>query len=224
MLIVHHLGVSQSERVVWLCEELEIPYDLRIHKRDPFFSPPSIKTLHPIGAAPIIQDGDLTLAESAACIDYIIHKHGNGRLALGPTHKDYAAYLYWFHFSNGSLQPGFMRLMSLQRAGCDQSGDSYKFVARRVDGYVEHVEARLGSATWLAGDEFTAADIMTVFSFTTARAFAPYDLSPYPNILAYLQRVAKRPAYRRAHEKGDPGLPYMLDGPPPKSFAEMLKQ
>jgi glutathione S-transferase len=104
-LTVHHLQTSQSERLPWLCEELQIPYTLILHQRSPFFSPQSIKDLNPIGSAPIIQDGNLTLAESAACAEYIIHVYGNGRLALPPSHKDYADYLYWFHFSNGTLQP-----------------------------------------------------------------------------------------------------------------------
>jgi len=91
---IYHLQVSRSERLPWLCEELQIPYTLILHQRDPFFSPQSIKDLNPIGQAPVIQDRDLTLAESAACVEYIIHIYGNGKLALSPTHKNYADYLY----------------------------------------------------------------------------------------------------------------------------------
>jgi glutathione S-transferase len=104
MLTVHHLGKSQSERIVWLCEELGIPYELRRYDRDPvtILAPAEYRALHPIGAAPVITDGDLVLAESAAITEYIIVKHGNGRLALGPSHPGFAAYLYWFHFANGT--------------------------------------------------------------------------------------------------------------------------
>jgi glutathione S-transferase len=120
MLKIHHLGHSQSERIVWLCEELGLAYELRHYTRDAFtiLSPPELKTLHPLGAAPLIEDGDLLLAESAAIVEYIIVKHGGCRLKLGPEHPDYAAFLYWFHFSNGNLQPAMGRLMVVSRANC----------------------------------------------------------------------------------------------------------
>jgi glutathione S-transferase len=107
MLRIHHLGHSQSERIVWLCEELGIPYELRHYRRYAVtrLSPPELRALHPLGAAPLIEDGDLLLAESAAIVEYIIVRHGGGRLRLDPSHPDYAAYLYWFHFSNGNLHP-----------------------------------------------------------------------------------------------------------------------
>lgn len=223
MLTVHHLQVSQSERIVWLCEELSIPYDLRLHKRDPVLSPDSIKALHPLGAAPIIQDGGLTLAESAACVDYIIHKHGGGRLALAPDHADYAAYLYWFHYANGTLQPSLGRCMTLKLAGVDEENGMSKLMHGKLDGYLAHMDERLGKTNaWLAGDEFTAADVMNVFTLTTMRTFYPLDLGKYGNILKYLQRVAQREGYRRAHERGDPGMEYMLEGPPPKSFTSKI--
>jgi glutathione S-transferase len=119
MLTIHHLGHSQSERIVWLCEELGIPYELRHYRRDAVtrLSPPDLRALHPLGAAPLIEDGDLLLAESAAIVEYIIVRHGGGRLRLDPSHPDYAAYLYWFHFSNGNLQPVMGRLMMVSRAG-----------------------------------------------------------------------------------------------------------
>ena len=98
MLTVHHLGQSQSERVVWLCEELGIPYDLKIYDRDAVtrLAPPEYKALHPLGAAPVIQDGDVLLAESGAIVEYIVAKHGEGRLVLAPDHPDFAQFLYWF--------------------------------------------------------------------------------------------------------------------------------
>ena len=118
MLKIHHLGHSQSERIVWLCEELELPYELHKHTRDAVtrLSPPALKAMHPLGSAPLIEDGDLLLAESAAIVEYIIVKHGGGRLKPGPEHADYAEFLYWFHFSNGNLQPTMGRLMMVSRA------------------------------------------------------------------------------------------------------------
>lgn len=213
MLKIHHLGHSQSERIVWLCEELDIPYALTHHTRDAVtvLSPPELKALHPLGAAPVIEDSDVLLAESAAIVEYIIVKHGGGRLKPGPEHPDYAAFLYWFHFSNGNLQPAIGRLMMMSRAKLAADHPVLVSVQGRLDRVLALVEARLGEAAWLAGSEFTAADIMSVFSFTTMRLFQPIDLAPYPNIRAYLQRIGERPAYRRAMAKGDPDLVPMLD-------------
>ena len=212
MLMIHHLGHSQSERVLWLCEELGVPYELTLHQRDPvtILSPPALRALHPLGAAPVIEDDGILLAESAAIVDYIIAKHGGGRLRLGPDHPDFAAYLYWFHFANGNLQPVMGRSMMMGRAGLPPDHPVLAAVQGRLDRVIALVEARLGEADYLAGAEFTAADIMSVFSLTTMRLFQPLDLSPYPNILAYLQRIGARPAYRRAMAKGDPDLVPML--------------
>ena len=212
MLTIHHLGHSQSERIIWLCEELDIPYGLTLYERDPvtILSPPALRALHPIGAAPVIQDDGLLLAESAAIVEYLIVKHGGGRLKLGPEHADYASYLYWFHFANGNLQPVFGRLMMVGRVGLAPDHPVQMAAQGRLDRVMALVEARLGEADYLAGNEFTAADIVSVFSLTTMRLFQPLDLRPYPHILSYLQRIGARPAYRRAMEKGDPDLTPML--------------
>ena len=212
MLTIHHLGHSQSERIVWLCEELGVPYEMVKHQRDPvtILSPPALRALHPIGAAPVIQDDGLLLAESAAITEYIIVKHGGGRLRLGPDHADYAQYLYWFHFANGNLQPVLGRVMMVGRAGLPPDHPVLVAVQARLDRVMALVEARLGEADYLAGSEFTAADIMSVFSLTTMRLFQPVNLGPYPNTLAYLRRIGARPAYRRAMAKGDPDLEPML--------------
>src|SRR5688572_3886373 len=110
MLTVHHLGVSQSERIVWLCEELEIPYELIRYERDPQsgIAPPEFKALHPFGTAPVITDGDVALGESGAIVEYVVARHGGGRLAVPPDHPEFPNYLYWFHFSNATLMTGAM--------------------------------------------------------------------------------------------------------------------
>jgi glutathione S-transferase len=212
MLTVHHLGHSQSERIVWLCEELGLDYELKHYTRDPvtILSPPELKALHPLGAAPVIEDDGLLLAESAAIVDYIIAKHGGGRLKLGPDHPDFADFLYWFHFANGNLQPALGRLMIINRAGLDADHPVRRAMQGRLDRVLALVEARLGDVEYFAGEEFTAADIMSVFSLTTMRLFQPVDLAPYPNIRAYLQRIGERPGYQRAMAKGDPDLVPML--------------
>ncbi|KAF2151462.1 glutathione S-transferase [Myriangium duriaei CBS 260.36] len=225
MLTVHHLRVSQSERVVYLCEELGIPYDLRLHKRNPIFSPPELYELHPLGAAPIIQDGgDLTLAESVACVEYICHVHGGGRLYKKPGEKGYADFLYWLHFANGTLQPGMSRLNVLRAAKAAPDSDGFKFAQRRQEGYFKHLDDRLGKVEWLAGEEFTAADVMVLFTLTTMRTLVPFDLSGYKNILAYVKRCSEREAYRRYKEKADPDVPEeVFGGPAPKHFFEWRK-
>lgn len=212
MLTVHHLGKSQSERIVWLCEELEIPYALKRYTRDPvtILSPPDLCAVSPTGAAPVITEGDLVLPESGAIIEYILAKHGGGRLALGPDYPDFASYLYWLHFANGTLQPVMGRNMILSRLNLAADNPVLHSTRGRLERALGLVDSRLGKAEYLAGSDFTAADIMIVFTLTTMRYFMPVDLAPYPNILAYLQRIAQRPAYQRAMAKGDPGMPLLL--------------
>ena len=212
MLIVHHLGKSQSERIPWLCEELNIPYELKLYARDSvtMLAPPEYKALHPIGAAPVINDGDITLAESGAIMEYILARYGNGRLAPPPNHPDFAPYLYWFHFANGTLQPSMGRNMILRRLNLPADNPVLLAMKERLECVVNLVEDRLGKAAHFAGAEFTAADIIMVFSLTTMRYFLPLDLSPYPNILAYLARISQRPAHQMAMQKSDPGMALLL--------------
>jgi glutathione S-transferase len=212
MLTVHHLGKSQSERIVWLCEELEIPYELKRYARDPvtILAPTDYKALHPIGSAPVITDGDLVLAESGAIVEYIVATYGEGRLTLRPGDRDFAEFLYWFHFANGTLQAGMGRLMLLNRLKLADDNPVLQMMRGRVDRAFDLVEARTGRAQYLAGDPFTTADIMMGFSLTTMRYFQPYDLSRCPNVVKYLARIGARPAYRRAMEKGDPGMALLL--------------
>ncbi|WP_233149263.1 glutathione S-transferase family protein [Herbaspirillum camelliae] len=160
---------------------------------------------------PVIEDGDLLLAESAAIVEYIITVHGDGRLKLAPQHPDYAAYLYWFHFSNGNLQSAMLRNMTVQRIGLEPGHPVLAATCGRVERVLSLLEDRLGQVPYLAGGEFTAADVMSLFSLSTMRLFQPLDLSAYPHILAYLRRLGERPAYRRAMAKGDPGLVPKLD-------------
>ena len=211
MLTVHHLGKSQSERIVWLCEELEIPYELKHYTRDAvtMLAPGEYKALHPTGAAPVITDGDLVLAESGAIVDYIMAKHGNGRLTPSPSDPGFAQFLYWFHFANGTLQAAMGRLMILNRLKLPDDNPVLAAMKTRVDRAFDLADARLREAEYLAGP-FTTADIMIGFSLTTMRYFQPYDIARCPNVVTYLARIGARPAYRRAMEKGDPGMTLLL--------------
>ena len=213
MLTVHHLGRSQSERIVWLCEELGIDYELKRYERDPVtrLAPPEYKALHPIGTAPVITDGTVVVGESGAIIDYIIAKYGAGRLARQPGHPEFANYLYWLHFANGSFQALLHRTLVARRLEPPPEHRILLDLQARLDRTLDFVNRRLGETDYLAGSELTAADIMMVFSFTTMRTFTQYDLKPYPQILAYLRRIGAREAYQRAIRKGDPGMTPVLD-------------
>ncbi|WP_320533999.1 glutathione S-transferase family protein [Robbsia andropogonis] len=212
MLKIHHLGHSQSERILWLCEELDVPYEIEKYTRDPItrLSPPELKALHPLGASPLLETNGLILAESAAIVEYILAKFGNGRLQHGPDHPGFAPYLYWFHFANGNLQPVIMRALTAGRCGLANDHPTIKATQERLAKVLALMNDHLSRNACLAGDAFTAADIMTVFSLTTMRLFYPIDLAPYPAIRTYLQRMGERPAYRRAMAKGDPDLTPML--------------
>ncbi|KAK1236302.1 hypothetical protein PQX77_000463 [Marasmius sp. AFHP31] len=213
VVLVHHLNVSQSERVPWLCEELSIPYELKTYKRAPLFAPPEYKALHPIGSSPVINDGKVTLAESGACVEYLAHIHGGGKLFLPPSHPEYPTFLYWWHTANGSLQAGMSTAMRTRSLPADNR--SRISADEKVKQVLKLLNEQVGKTVWLAGKEFTVADIMAVFSLTTMRYFYPVDLTGFDGILGYLKRVAERPAYKRAMEKSDPDMELVLGAKPP---------
>lgn len=203
MLTVHHLGISQSDRIVWLCEELGVDYALKRYDRDPVtrLAPADYRALHPFGTAPVITDDDLVLGESAAIVQYLIARYGGEPLVRGPDDAAFADYLFWFNFANSSMMPALMTTMI---SNLLDGGERAAALTARGDRAYAMVEDRLGHAAYLAGDRFSAADIMIHFPLTTMRVFVPRDISGFPNILAYLQRIAARPAYVRAMAKAEP--------------------
>jgi glutathione S-transferase len=213
MITVHHLGVSQSERVVWLCEELGIPYVLKRYDRDPTtrMAPAAYKALHPMGIAPVITDGDVVLAESGAILEYLMARHGGGSLSVSSQQANFPDYLFWFHFANGTLMPSEMGSMIAHFLKLEQGNPIISMLNARSERAFALVEKRLGNAAYFAGSDFTAADIMMLFPLTTMRAFVQKDLAAFHNIKAYLQRIGARPAYQRAMQKGDPGMAPKLD-------------
>src|SRR3954471_12355953 len=173
LLTVHHLGHSQSERIVWLCEELELEYELKRYARrkDNKLAPPEYKALHPMGTAPIITDGQLVLGESGAISEYLIATHGNGRLAVKRGQPGFADYLYWFHFANGTLQPVVLQVRYLERVDATEHNATLNAAKQRFARIFSLLDARLAEVPYLAGPVLTAADIMTVFTLTTMRLF-----------------------------------------------------
>jgi len=213
MLTVHHLGISQSDRIVWLCEELDLPYELVRYERDATtrLAPSEYRALTPFGTAPVIGDDDLMLGESGAIIDYIIARHGGGRLAVPADAPNFPDYLYWFHFANGSFMPSMMVDMIITMIGDAADPGLAAALRARGDRAYAQVEQRLGETDYFAGADFTAADIIMLFPMATGRHFFPRDLTPFPNIRAYLKRIGERPAFQRAMAKADPGMPLLLD-------------
>lgn len=204
MLTVHHLGQSQSERIVWLCEELELDYTLRRYERraDNRLAPDDYKALSPMGIAPVITDGDLVLGESGAICDYVTARYGQGRLVPAADHPDFADHLFWFHWANGTfMATGMMQLVLMISGGSGK----VPFVEDRDARGWAMVEARLGEAPFFGGANLTTADIMMGYALTTGRAFRQTSLEGRPNLQAYLARIGERPAYQRAMAKAEPG-------------------
>ncbi len=199
MITIYHLGVSQSDRIVWLMEELGLPYELEWFDRLPsMFAPPEYKALHPVATAPTIRDGDKVFCESLAIVEYIVNRHAGGRLGVAVDAPNYADYLYWLSFSN-SLMASVMAMM----AGDPQSADPMRAMfarasAERVTLYLNHLNLRLGEEDYLAGPEFSAADVQNMFALTTMPKFGGPGIGHLPNVVAYVERISARPAYQRA--------------------------
>lgn len=198
MLIIHHLGVSQSDRVVWLMEELGLPYEIVWHHRGADgLAPPSYLALHPAATAPVIQDGDKVLCESAAILEYVCHTYARGSLTVRPDQPNYADYVYWMHFNNNVVGLFFARM-----ALGEQAGVMATMVRRREEGYARFLEQTLAGSPYLAGSEFTCADNMTMFSLTSPLILG--SRNDLPNMRSYVERVSRRPAYLRAMQIAGP--------------------
>ncbi len=209
-ITVYHLETSRSERIVWLMEELGVPYDLKIFPRETTGAAPHpLKNIHALGKAPVIRDGDTVLAESGAIVDYVVHRHGDGRLALLPGDSAYARYVYWLHFAEGSLMSLLLIALVLSRVKEAAASPATARIRERIKQMLAFVDTELSAGPWFAGATFTAADVMMVFPFTTLRNFLDYDLAPYANIAAYLARIGERPAYRKAMSLAGPTKTYL---------------
>ncbi|MCT2558354.1 glutathione S-transferase family protein [Tsuneonella sp. YG55] len=216
MLTVHHLRLSQSERILWLCEELGLDYDLKLYTRrgDNNLAPEDYKALHPMGIAPVIEDdgpdGKIVLGESGAIIDWIVAKHApETSLVPGPDSPDFADHLFFYHWANATFMTNGM--MAPVATRMVNGGQMPPFVADRMAKSWGIIEKRLGEADYFGGAQLTTADIMMGFQLTTSRAMSGMGIDGMPNLKAYLQRIGERPAYRRAMEKCEPGMAPKLD-------------
>ena len=199
MITVYHLSSSRSERIVWLLEELAVDYQLECFPREANgAAPEAMKGIHALGRAPVIRDGGTVLAESGAIVEYIVQRHGGGRLTVRPDAANYARYLYWLHFAEGSLMSLLLIALVLSRVPDANASAPGIRVQARMKHMLTFVDAELAEVPYFAGADFTAADVMMTFPFTTMRRFLDYDIAPYANIAAYVKRIEGRPAYGKA--------------------------
>ena len=180
-------------------EELGLEYELQSFEREANgAAPPPMKALHALGRAPVIRDGDTVLAESGAIVEYLVRRYGGGRLTVAPESAQFASYVYWLHFAEASLMSLMLIALVLSRVPEAKESPVRTRILERMKQMLGYVDAELANRRYFAGDEFTAADVMMVFPFTTMRKFLDYDIAPYANIAAYLRRIEARPAYRKA--------------------------
>ena len=201
MLKVHHLNNSRSQRILWLLEELGTPYEIVKYQRmSPMpLAPPELKEVHPLGKSPVITDGDKTIAESGAIVEYVIDRYGNGRLRPKHGTDEYWKYVEWMHYAEGSAM---LPLLLALYAGL--LGDGAALLRPRIDGEIannlSYMEAALAGRDFFVGNDLTGADIQLIFILEAAGS----RLEPYPGLTAYRDRMHARPAYQRGIEKGGP--------------------
>jgi glutathione S-transferase len=202
MIVVHHLNDSRSQRILWLLEELGLPYEIARYDRDATtrLAPPELEAVHPLGKSPVVTDEGRTINESGAIIDYIVRRHAKGRLAPDPASADYDSYQQWLHYSEGSAMLPLMMFMYVSRLG-EAGAPLHPRIESEIANHVGYVEQSLAGKDWLMG-AFSAADIQMSFVGEVLGAFGRLDR--YPNIAAWVKRFQARPAYRAALEKGGP--------------------
>jgi glutathione S-transferase len=217
MITVHHLEHSRSQRILWLLEELGIPYEVKRYARDPKtqYAPPELERIHPLGKSPVITDGAVTVAETGAIVEYLVDKAG-GALRPKAGTPEFAQYRYWLHFAEGSAMPPLLMKLVFDAVVAAPMPFFAKPIAKAIAGKVlggfvmpnihrqlDFMEAQLQDCAWFCGPEFSAADVMMSFPLEAAAQRAGLDASR-PRLMALLQRLQARPAYQRALQRGGP--------------------
>jgi glutathione S-transferase len=200
MIVVHHLNDSRSQRILWLLEELGVPYEIKFYQRDATtrLAPPELTAIHPLGKSPVITDGGRVVHESGAIIDYIIRRHGGGRLAPALGSDAYETYQQWLHYAEGSAMLPLMLLMYVGRLG-EAGAPLMPRIESEIANHIGYVNGALAGRDWLLG-EFSAADVQMSF---VGEILAPFGrMDTYPNIKAWVGRFQARPAYKAALAKG----------------------
>ncbi|RKF51082.1 glutathione S-transferase family protein [Paraburkholderia fungorum] len=216
MLIVHHLNNSRSQRVLWLLEELGVPYEIKRYERDPktMLAPPELRAIHPLGKSPVIVDDGQTIAESGAIIEYLVDKYGQGRFAPAAGTPERLRYTYWMHYAEGSAMPPLLlKLVALRIAGAPMPFFA-KPIARKIAATLQssfidpqlklhlgYINKELSTSGWFVGNDFSAADVQMSFPLEAATARGGME-GQIPAVVDFLKRVHARPAYQRALERG----------------------
>lgn len=202
MITVHHLNHSRSQRVLWMLEELELPYDIRFYARDTktMLAPPELRAVHPLGKSPVIEDDGHVIAESGAIVEYLAAKTGR----LGPPEDAEAAlrYRFFLHYAEGSAMPPLLLKLVMSRVPI-MGKIALKRIQPMIDVHLDYIESELAQRPWFAGDAISGADIMMSFPLEAARSRAGLD-SSRPHTIAWLEKIQARPAYQRALKAGGP--------------------
>ncbi len=218
MITVHHLENSRSQRIVWLLEELGLPYQLKCYRRDPatLLAPPELRAIHPLGKSPVITDGDLTLAESGAIIEYLADRYGAGKLIPAHGTPERLRCNYWLHYAEGSAMPPLLLALVFHRVAIAPAPFFVRPVARMIAAkvqriligpqlklHMDYLEDQLGEHEWFLGEQFSVADIQLSFPLEGLAARGGLD-ERRPRLHAFLQRIHARPAWQRALQSGGP--------------------
>jgi len=201
MIVVHHLNESRSQRILWLLEELGLPYQIRHYMRDAKtrLAPPELQAVHPLGKSPVVEADGMTLIESGAIVDYIIRRHGGGRLRPAADTADFEAYQQWLHYAEGSAMLPLLLKLYVSRLG-DAGAPLKPRIDSELANHLGYVDRALEDRDWLVGNTFSGADVQMSFVGEAARGLR----ASYPNMDTWVRRFQQRPAYRRALERGGP--------------------
>ena len=218
MITVHHLNNSRSQRVIWLLEELGVPYEIKVYDRDPktLLAPASLQEVHPLGKSPVITDDGKTIAESGAILEYLVEKYGNGRFVPAKDTQAFMDYRYFMHYAEGSLAPFLVMKLVFRRietgpipffakpiAKAISKKVSAQFLNPNLKRHIEFLNDRLSKHSWFAGDEFTAADVQMSFPAEAAVGRAA-EVADVTKLDDFVKRCKARPAFQKAIERGGP--------------------
>ena len=203
MIVVHHLNDSRSQRVLWLLEELGLPYEIEAYQRDAQtrLAPPALAAVHPLGKSPVVTDGERTVIESGAIVDYIVRRHGGGRLQPDPASADYDVYQQWLHYSEGSAMLPLMLNLYVSRLG-EAGAPLHPRITSEIANHLGYVDRSLAGRAFMVGDAFSGADVQMSFVGEIAGVYGLRG--SYPDLDRWIRAMQARPAYRRALERGGP--------------------
>jgi glutathione S-transferase len=219
MLVVHHLNNSRSQRILWLLEELGVPYEIKFYERDKktMLAPESLKKIHPLGKSPVVTDGENVLAESGAIIEYLVNKYGQGKLKPLEGTKESLRYSYWLHYAEGSAMPPLLLSLVFMKIETSPMPFFVKPIAKAISAKVkkdfigpqlkthfDYIESELTKNKWFAGSEFSAADIQMSFPLEAAKVRGVLDPKTHPKSLEFLNTIHSTATYKKALDKGGP--------------------